>query len=148
MKNYLFILFLSISVITCKKEPEPEPVAEIGDIYAGGIVFKLNASGQGGMVCSLADIGPYKQNEAIDVCHASNESGFNDWRMPSTDQLNLMYENLHKQGLGDFEDRVYWNAEYIESVIPFRGVQNFSNGEQNTIFGNNIQHLARPVRFF
>ena len=58
-----------------------------------------------------------------------------------------MYENLHKQGLGDFEDSLYWSAEYIESLVPFREMQDFSSGEQHTVYGNNLQGLEDPCAF-
>jgi len=145
MKYYLFILFLSISVLGCKKEP----VAEIGDIYAGGMVVALYDSGQKGLVCSLTDIGPSGQNDAIDACYASNEGGYDDWFLPNEDQLDLMYKNLHKKGLGNFKDSIYWNSVYLESIVNGRGMQDFSNGDQNTIWGNSsAERLARPIRFF
>jgi hypothetical protein len=35
-----------------------------------------------------------------------------DWYLPSTGELKLLYENLHKNGLGGFTDGRYWSSTY------------------------------------
>jgi len=68
-----------------------------------------------------------------------NVNGYKDWFLPSKDELNLMYQNLAKQGLGGFDDgRVYWSS----SVKPrpnssMTYLQFFSNGNQASIKPSN-----------
>jgi hypothetical protein len=49
-------------------------------------------------------------------------------RLPTKDELNLMYENLHKHGLGRFDDGNFWSSSENSSIYAW--VQNFSSGYQ------------------
>ena len=77
---------------------------------------------------------------AARLCH---ELG---WFLPSKDELNLMYENLHKQGLGSFAYfDYYWSSS--EGSADYAWNQDFSSGNQ---FNNNRTYdsRVRPVRAF
>jgi hypothetical protein len=45
---------------------------------------------------------------AAQACDAFVLKGFDDWFLPSRDELHYMYGNLHMQGLGDFKNEWYW----------------------------------------
>ncbi len=44
------------------------------------------------------------------VMRNTAHGGYEDWFQPSKDELNLMYENLHEEGLGDFALANYWSS--------------------------------------
>ncbi len=70
--------------------------------------------------------------------------GCDDWFLPSKDELNLMYENLHRKGLGSFAS-YYWSSSEDNANNAWR--QGFSSGNQNSdnrYYGNRV----RPVRAF
>lgn len=71
--------------------------------------------------------------------------GFNDWFLPSKDELNLMYTNLHQAGLGGFANGDYWSSSEFSSNGA-RG-KDFGNGNQ---FGGSKNHSwsVRAVRAF
>jgi len=82
-------------------------------------------------------------------------NGFSDWFLPSTGELDLMYGNLMRRGLGDFSNDWYWSStEHRRGPDLGWGVvaQNFGNGEisvaQIGIFGDerSRSHLVRPIR--
>ena len=54
----------------------------------------------------VASQGPGKY--AAKLCDEYTAGGKDDWFLPSKDELNFMYENRHKKGLGGFADDFYW----------------------------------------
>ena len=112
------------------------------------------------------DIGTGKENTKIllnnrnsynksisDYVWNKDINGFTDWYVPSKDELNLMYVNLHAKGLGSFRNDVYWSSsEYYwkGSYEPYRAwAQNFSSS--NDQYGENRMNkyeYVRPVRRF
>ncbi|GMO50038.1 MAG: hypothetical protein Ta2G_07320 [Termitinemataceae bacterium] len=61
-------------------------------------------------------------------CSALTIGGFEDWFLPSRDELNLMYKNLSKHKLGNFLGDAYWSSsQSTEKNVWF---QTFNNGRQ------------------
>ena len=54
---------------------------------------------------------------------------YDDWFLPSKDELNLIYENLHLQGLGGFSSYDYWSSSEYSSSHAWK--QYFYNGYQD-----------------
>ena len=68
-----------------------------------------------------------------------------DWRLPDKEELNLMYRNLHKKGLGNFDNEFYWSSSESSS----RGAwdQDFNDGDQD-ISAKGTPAQVRAVRSF
>ena len=47
---------------------------------------------------------------AAQLCNDLTVGGYNDWFLPSKDELDLMYENLYLQEVGGFTDDYYWSS--------------------------------------
>ena len=45
---------------------------------------------------------------AASVCDMADDGGFEDWILPSKDELEQIYINLKAAGKGNFADEVYW----------------------------------------
>lgn len=78
--------------------------------------------------------------------------GYSDWFIPSRYELNLMYVNLHKKGLGNFRNENYWtSSEYrFESgkVSQYYACfQNFGNGKIDEHCRDAYDYI-RPARQF
>jgi hypothetical protein len=141
--------------------------ATVGDLRDGGIVFWIDGNG-GGKVCALEDE-PTALNwsDAMSLfdSYTNSDTGtgvYNDWYLPSKDELQLMYANLQRFGCstntpsatdsvlcatrkGDFSNTWYWSStEYVNyaawNQFFANGLQYF-NGKSNT-------NAVRAVRAF
>lgn len=74
-----------------------------------------------------------------------NGGGYGDWYLPSKDELNLMYINLHLAGLGGFADEGYWSS--TEADADSAWVQGFGFGIQGSIIKVNTMKV-RAIRAF
>ena len=99
------------------------------------IMRVANSSGGGfGWAAQLAD--SYEYN------------GFDDWYLPSRDELKWMYGNLHLKGLGGFYNDWYLSSTSWEGSETLFSYLNFSNGEEDYWNGNRIEGYTRPIRQF
>ena len=85
--------------------------------------------------------------KASQLCYLLHINGHQDWFMPSKDELNLIYVNLHKNGIGDFRDSFYWSSSQHSSNLNQAWLQLFYNGSQNINLKGNTS-MVRAVRAF
>lgn len=79
------------------------------------------------------------------ACGDNYNNGYDDWFLPSKDELNLMYVNLKKKGIGNFKDATYWSSS--EGSINDAWGQVFDDGCQYGYSRGNIEYV-RPIRRF
>ena len=131
------------------------------DIEQGAVAFIQ--WGDSGKFGTQTGIGTGTMNTEIIVSKASNSrtpnaatlcndytcDGYDDWFLPSKDELHMMYTNLHKAGLGGFAgyNGYYWSSSEGSSNSSYAWKQGFSNGTQN-IDTRNSGYRVRPVRAF
>ena len=54
-------------------------------------------------------------------------AGYDDWFLPSKDELNLVYEKLHQEGLGGFASADdYWSSSEVNA--DHARLQSFGSG--------------------
>jgi len=82
---------------------------------------------------------------AADICANLSLGGYNDWFLPSKDELNLMYENLKIFGVGGFAGDGYWSSS--ESDANYAWDRNFNDGDQDDD-GKDNTYRVRAVRAF
>lgn len=84
---------------------------------------------------------------AANVCAVLNYGGYDDWFLPSKDELNLMYQNLKSQGLGGFFGGNYWSSSEDDADDAWE--HNLNTGNQGNSSNNRgSTHRVRPVRAF
>ncbi|GAB6391076.1 MAG: DUF1566 domain-containing protein [Treponematales bacterium] len=71
-----------------------------------------------------------ESGRAAQICDELVFGGYDDWFLPSKDELNRMYTYLKKKGLGGFSDNWYWSSS--ESSETHAWNQSFSDGFQGT----------------
>jgi len=82
---------------------------------------------------------------AATLCKNLRIGGFSDWFLPSKDELNLMYTNLKKVGLGGFGESCLWSSSQYN--FSFAWEQSFSDGYQGGII-KFYKYAVRVVRAF
>jgi uncharacterized protein (TIGR02145 family) len=75
-----------------------------------------------------------------------NIFGYDDWFLPSKDELYDMWNQLYTWGYGNFQANYYWSSSEAGSNIA--SVQHFGTGVQTVGGKNNGIILTRPVRAF
>ena len=83
------------------------------------------------------------QNIAAKLCNDLVLGGYNDWYLPSKDELNKLY--LHKDAIGGFFGGDYWTSSEFNDEIAW--VQSFVNGYQGFNFRAYPSHV-RAIRTF
>ena len=119
-------MFIPI-VFSCSKEDSDEPDTlnlQIGDMYAGGIVFQTGGV-DGGMIAMTVDSGAMSWGQAMQL-----ES--NGWFVPNISQLETLYFSICQgaDNIGNFADGTYWSSSDYGSGSD-KWVLNFSNGNSN-----------------
>ena len=119
-----------------------------GTVVGGtGTAIGTGKSNTENIVDKFGNAEPYtnKTDYAAKLCSDLVYGGYDDWFLPSKDELNRMYLNLKLNNLGFFSVAYYWSS----SEGPANGAwyQDFFNGYQYSSYrgyGNRV----RPVRAF
>jgi len=123
----------------------------LGATYQEGLVFWLDETGQHGKVCAFYDQSASATwYDVLDIC-AAYSSGtvapfiYDDWFLPSSNDLILMYNNLKLNNLGSFSNSFYWSFEAFNETEAY--YVNFGNG--NIAYGDkNANYKVRAIRDF
>lgn len=82
---------------------------------------------------------------AAQICDDLELGGFDDWFLPSRDELDLMYMNLAAIGLGDFANTRYWSSTETNGVFAY--AEYFNSGSVNDAEKSNTFRV-RAIRAF
>ncbi|MDC0909283.1 DUF1566 domain-containing protein [Flavobacteriales bacterium] len=153
----------------------------VGSTYQGGIIFWLDGNGggliaapsnqdfyaewgcYGTLIGTGTAIGTGNQNTidieagcttagtAADICANLTIGVYNDWFLPSKDELNQMYLNIGQGNasllgnIGGFANVSYWSSTEVDGSSAWR--QSFGNGNQN--YNDKVSNgTVRAVRAF
>ena len=99
------------------------------------------------IVATFGDVEPYqsKPDYAAKLCADYRGGGYDDWFLPSLDELILIYDNLYLQNLGGFSVDFYWSSSEYSDTGAWN--QNFYLGIQRT-YPSNYGNRVRPIRAF
>jgi hypothetical protein len=143
--NIMLCLAVSAAVLlSCNKYRTP--TYEVGQEAFGGVVIKLDASGEHGVVVAKQDQVTTSPSmnyyESLDVIAGFNEGGAG-WRMPSKDELLTMYSMKHS--IGNFRNSTYWSSTKSGSL---NYAVFFGNGFTMTVCNNVSGNCSRAVKDF
>jgi hypothetical protein len=123
---------------------------QIGDQHAGGIVFQINEDGTG-LVADLQDLGNMDWYDAMDAAANATSQGYDDWSLPSLEELSLMYNTIGNGGpegnIGSFINMVYWSSSEYSSLsawlVVFDVVDTYSY-----YYSKSTTYRVRVIRAF
>ena len=96
------------------------------------------------IITKLAEFG-VTNKAAAQRCAKLSFNGYDDWFLPSKDELHLMYTKLHKKGVGGFFYNTYWSSsqkgDYDASAYSFEDGSETDNSKDTT-------KGVRPCRAF
>ena len=76
-------------------------------------------------------------------CYNLTEGSYNDWFLPSKDELNKLY--INRVAIGGFADNLYWSSSELSASNAW--YQNFFDGYQYRL-NKNYYLRVRAVRAF
>jgi hypothetical protein len=81
---------------------------------------------------------------AANVCVQLLLNGFNDWYLPSKDELQQLY--TQKTVVGNFTSNYYWSSSELNGTYAWS--QRYSDGFQYNLGAKWIPNYVRPIRSF
>ena len=128
----------------------------IGSIISGA---DGTAIGTGSQNTIDIEVGCTANGTAADICANLTLVGFSDWFLPSSDEINLIWQNLadsdgngvntgqsDPNNIGGFDNSYYWSS--TESDNNNAWIQSFINGSWGGGNSKASSHRVRAVRAF
>ena len=114
--------------------------SEIGDV-AWGDVFELDTSpsiGDGDINTLQIIEGNQNDNStngtefgsddyAFKIVDDLNHNGYNDWFIPSSGSMEIIYNNIHSLGKGNFDETLFYWSSTKEGYFPYVMAFNFES---------------------
>ena len=117
----------------------------IGESYGGGIVFFITPDALHGLIAETVDqstsVSWYNAQNVISTAinHSTAGKNFTDWRLPTKNELNLLYDQ--RVVVGGFSGSYYWSSSEGDDYL-FAWYQTFSSGGQT----NGSKYFTSRVR--
>ena len=131
----LLLLTLAIATLTSEGYSQNRPIQR-----GGIIVYEKDGHG---LVAAPTYFSAMLLESAKTACDTLVLNGFSDWRLPSTEELNSLYENKDK--IGGFYDLDYWSSTEYSNYETWG--QYFGDGRRAGYGYRNSCHF-RAVRAF
>jgi len=132
-------------VILSKAIENEIPVAEFkpGQHDQGGTIVYINASGMHGLILADKEFGLLNFETATKRTLAYKYEGFGDWRLPSKEELNLIYTS--RQSLSPMSPGMMWSSTNVNQVSAW--TQDMDNGNIGYL-DKGMSCITRAVRTF
>ncbi|MCL2042817.1 MAG: DUF1566 domain-containing protein [Treponema sp.] len=85
-----------------------------------------------------------ERQRAAQICASLEINGFQDWFLPSRDELNLLFQNRLR--VGNLQEARYWSSSQHSRTSAL--AQNFNNNGRQSDHNKFDNYRVRPVRAF
>lgn len=103
--------------------------SEYGTAYGEVLTFKPQRPQYmiiGNLMIQCEDLGKTKYNDALLLCKNSRVAGFDDWRMPTKDELMIIYNAMGE--IPNLKSAKYWARSYNAVTYDYYDSIDFSTG--------------------
>ena len=111
--------------------------------HGGFVVYEKDGHG---LVAAITDLGEMDWNSAKTACDELIFNGYSDWHLPSKEELNSVFFNLKKVGVGGFANNYYWSSTEYD-LHPGAWYHHFNDGSQGG-FEKRFTFHVRAIRAF
>jgi Protein of unknown function (DUF1566) len=129
----------------------PSVAHYIGESYGGGIVYYITPDALHGLIAETQDQGFYTWYNALDLVsvsanHSLAGKNFADWRLPTKNELRLLFSQ--ESAVGGFANGndYYWSSSWTDDGNVW--CLNFRYDNYQFVFFDNHPHYVRAVRAF
>jgi len=133
----------------------------VGDFAHGGVVIKLDKTGEHGVVCDIKDCGGQGKEMNYNylsgcIVNLPKKKGYKSWRIPRWDELVLIYKHRHlinttalaNKGQ-EFGGQFYWSTKEQYDNITYHYIIMLRGGEMlSKTVHISKEHSLRAVRDF
>jgi hypothetical protein len=122
-----------------------KPRSVVSNFKNGGyVVYEKDGHG---LVMGLFDVGKYNWTDAKTACDELVLNGYTDWRLPSKEELEYIYNNVYKLGLkAGFFAAFYWSSSEYSNTNAWDF--SFRNGNAYVSTSKAATTQVRAVRAF
>jgi Na+-translocating ferredoxin:NAD+ oxidoreductase RnfG subunit len=85
------------------------PSGVVSQFKHGG--FLVSEENGHGLIAAIGDIGEMDWKTAKTSCDKLELNGYNDWRLPTIEELNSLYLNFRLFNVGGYLSNLYWSSE-------------------------------------
>jgi len=131
----------------------------IGQAALGGTIFYIDEAGEHGLIAATSNDGNglppmLSWDDAIIACTNKRDGDYNDWRLPTKDELNLMYTNIGNGASGlnknivNFEFDNYWSSTERADNTSWAWVQEIGTSGNISSLYKGWSAKVRAIRAF
>ncbi len=105
-------------------------INQAGTVYGESMKIPMQymAIKAGNLAVQRGDLEEMTWTSAMSMCENSTVAGYSDWRLPTEDELMMLYAN--REIIGGFSESIYWSSDYHRIMERFYiHVLNFEDGQ-------------------